>query len=154
VGQLDIYPVFERSQQIVNQLFDISLTKQLGPGGVPFVLNNRAVRAMIAEVEDKTATSFPEWFQAQGMLTEFILYSGYVHLHGGFDKLYNVGTNAIIPVNICHSEVAAFDRKFNEMHNALTVSIHRAAWTELTAEQHQQYQHFLIDRGIIAAWKL
>lgn len=154
VGQLDIYPVFERSRQIVNELFNIDLQQQLGPGGVPFVINNRAVRAMIADVEHRTSTAFPEWFQAQGMLTEFILYSGYIHLQGGFDKLYNVDTCEVAPVNICHSEVAAFDRKFKEMQNSLTVSIHRNAWTNLTAEQRQQYQHFLIDRGIIAAWKI
>lgn len=154
VGQLDIYPVFERSRQIVNELFNIDLQKQLGPGGVPFVINNRAVRAMIAEVEQRTSTAFPEWFQAQGMLTEFILYSGYIHLQDGFDKLYNVDVYEVIPVNICHSEVAAFDRKFKNMQNSLTVSIHRNAWTKLTAEQQQQYQHFLIDRGILAAWKL
>ncbi len=154
VGQLDIYPVFERSQQIVNELFGVDLKKQLGPGGVPFVINNQAARAMIADVEQRTATNFPEWFQAQGMLTEFILYSGYVHLQGGFDRLYNIDTSTVAPVNICHSEVSAFDRKFNDMQNALTVSVHRNAWTELTAEQRQQYQHFLIDRGILAAWKL
>lgn len=154
VGQLDIYPVFERSKQIVDTLFGINLQKQLGPGGVPFIINNRAARAMIADVETRTSTAFPEWFQAQGMLTEFILYSGYVHLQGGFDWLYNVNSCEVAPVNICHSEVAAFDRKFKEMQNSLTVSIHRNAWTELTAEQRQQYQHFLIDRSIIAAWKL
>lgn len=154
VGQLDIYPVFERSRQIVNELFDIDLPQQLGPGGVPFVINNRAARAMIADVEQRTLTAFPEWFQTQGMLTEFILYSGYIHLQGGFDKLYNIDACEVTPTNICHSEVAAFDRKFKDMQNSLTVSIHRNAWTNLTAEQRQQYQHFLIDRGIIAAWKI
>lgn len=154
VGQLNIYPVFERSRQIVNDLFNIDLQQQLGPGGVPFVINNRAARAMIADVEQRTSTAFPEWFQAQGMLTEFILYSGYIHLQGGFDKLYNVDACEVSPVNVCHSEVAAFDRKFKDMQNSVTVSIHRRAWTNLTAEQRQQYQYFLIDRGIIAAWKI
>jgi len=154
VGQLDIYPVFDRSREIVNQLFNIDLQSQLGPGGVPFILNNRTVRAMIADIEARTSTDFPTWFQAQGMLTEFILYSGYIHLQGGFEKVYNVETNAVFPVNICHSEVSAFDRKFADMKNASTVSIHRNAWKELTDEQRQQYQHFLIDRGVLAAWKL
>lgn len=154
VGQLEIYPVFDRSKQIVNDLFNIDLQQQLGPGGVPFIINNQMARGLIAEVEQRTAMRFPEWFQAQGMLTEFILYSGYIQYRGFTDILYNVDNNAIVPANVCHSEVAAFDRKFKDMQNALTVSIHRRAWTELTAEQRQQYQHFLIDRGIIAAWKL
>lgn len=154
VGQLEIYPVFDRSKQIVNELFSIDLQKQLGPGGVPFIINNQMARALIAEVEHRTAMKFPEWFQAQGMLTEFILYSGYIQYRGFTNVLYNVDNNDLVPVNICHSEVAAFDRKFKEMQNALTVSVHRNAWTEFTAEQRQQYQHFLIDRGILAAWKL
>ncbi len=154
VGQLDIYPVFDSSRQIVNNLFNIDLQQQLGPGGVPFIINNQMARALIAEVEQRTAMRFPEWFQAQGMLTEFILYSGYIQYRGFTDVLYNVDKNVIVPTNICHSEVSAFDRKFKDMQNALTVSVHRNAWTELTAEQRQQYQHFLIDRGVLAAWKL
>lgn len=154
VGQLDIYPVFDRSREIVNQLFNIDLQHQLGPGGVPFIINNRMVRSMIADIEQRTAEPFPEWFQSQGMLTEFILYSGYVQLQGGFEKVYNTKTNAVFPVNLCHSEVQAFERKFADMKNASTVSIHRGAWPNLTAEQRQQYQHFLIDRGVLAAWKL
>lgn len=154
VGQLDIYPVFDRSKQIVNNLFNIDLQQQLGPGGVPFVINNQMARALIADVEHRTVTKFPEWFQAQGMLTEFILYSGYIQYRGFTNVLYNVDNNAIVPTNVCHSEVASFDRKFKNMQQSLTVSVHRNAWTEFTAEQRQQYQHFLIDRGILAAWKL
>ena len=111
-------------------------------------------RALIAEVEQRTAMKFPEWFQAQGMLTEFILYSGYIQYRRLTDVLYNVNNNVVVPVNICHSEVAAFDRKFATMQNALTVSIHRNAWLELTSEQQKQYQHFLIDQGITSAWKI
>lgn len=154
VGHLEIYPVFDHSKQIVNELFNIDLQQQLGPGGVPFIINNQMARALIAEVEHRTAINFSDWFQAQGMLTEFILYSGYIQYRGLTNVLYNVDTNAITPVNICHSEVGAFDRKFDGMKNALTVSVHRNAWTELTDEQRQQYRHFLIDRNILSAYKL
>lgn len=151
VGQLKIYPVFDRSKQIVNELFNIDLQHQLGPGGVPFVIHNQMARALITEVENRTAIKFPEWFQAQGMLTEFILYSGYIQYRGLTDILYNVDNNAITPVNVCHSEVGAFDRKFNEMQTALTASIHRDAWTQMTQEQHWQYRDFLVERGITKA---
>lgn len=153
VGTLDIYPVFEPSQQIVNRLFGISVEKQLGPGGVPFFVHNQMVRAMIAEVERLTCMDFPEWFQAQGMLTEFILYSGFIQHRNCTDVLYS-DTNALSVCNLCHSEVAMFDHKFKQMSQSLTASIHRKAWDQLTPEQRQQYQHFLIDRGVIAAWKL
>jgi hypothetical protein len=149
VGKLDIYPVFEPSQQIVNQLFEIILTQQLGPGGVPFIINTKEVRRMVTWIEEHTKQNFVEWFQAQGMLTEFILYSGWMqYQHGGFDPLYNTSTSNIRPCNLCHSEVASFDRKFNEMQSTDTVSIHRRAWLQLTTEQKTKYTEFLASRGI------
>ena len=148
VGQLDIYPVFKPSQDIVNQLFDIELTKQLGPGGVPFIINTQATRDMVAWVEEHTHQDFVHWFQAQGMLTEFMLYSGWIQRQGGFDIMYNISKSDIHPCNLCHSEVASFDRKFNEMQSTDTVSIHRHAWTQLTPEQQTKYTDFLVSRGI------
>lgn len=153
VGTLDIYPVFEPSQQIVNRLFNISVEKQLGPGGVPFFVHNQMVRAMISDIERLTCTDFPEWFQAQGMLTEFILYSGYIQHRNCTQTLYS-DKNELEVCNVCHSEVKQFDEKFKQMNNSLTASIHRNAWKELTPEQRQAYQYFLIDRGVLAAWKL
>lgn len=156
-GQLDVYPVFEPSRQIVNQLFGIDLTQQAGPGGVPFVVNNHVVRDLIAQVFARTHQSFPDWFQSQGRLTEFLLYSGYiVKGAGSLDILYSKHNRIGGIVNVCHSEVDAWDRKFAEMQqlNTLTVSVHRQAWAELTTEQKHQYQTFLIDRGVTQAWQL
>ena len=149
VGQLDIYTVFEPSRQIVNQLFGIELTKQLGPGGVPFVINTQEARNMIAWIELHTQQDFAEWFQAQGMLTEFILYSGWIYYsHGSLDQIYDVSRTQITPCNLCHSEIHMFDQKFAKMRVADTVSIHRNAWTQLTQTQQAQYTHLLRDRGI------
>lgn len=149
VGELDIYPVFEPSQRIVNQLFGIDLVKQLGPGGVPFIINNAQSREMVQWIQAHTQQPFAEWFQNQGMLTEFILYSGWIqYKFGNLDKIYNTTKSTIIPCNLCHSEVAAFDRKFNTMAQATTVSVHRRAWTQLTPDQQAQYRNFLISRGI------
>ena len=36
-GRCPIYPVFDPSRKIVEQLFEIELPDQLGPGGVPFM---------------------------------------------------------------------------------------------------------------------
>ena len=149
VGELDIYPVFEPSQQIVNKLFDIDLVKQLGPGGVPFIINNDLCREMIQWLESHTQESFAKWFQNQGMLTEFILYSGWIqYKFGNFDTIYNTADSTVIPCNLCHSEVASFDRKFKAMAVATTVSVHRRAWTQLTPLQQTQYTNFLSSRGI------
>jgi hypothetical protein len=149
VGQLDIYSVFEPSRQIVNQLFNIELTKQLGPGGVPFIINNHEVRLMIDWIENHTQQDFATWFQAQGMLTEFILYSGWIYYnHGSLDHVYDVSKLQIIPCNLCHSEIHMFEQKFAKMRQANTVSIHRNAWAQLTQTQQAQYTRLLRDRGI------
>jgi hypothetical protein len=147
-GQLDIYPVFEQSRSRVSKLFGIDVVRQLGPGGVPFVFNTSMVRAMIADVEQRTGESFPAWFQAQGSVTEFILYSGYLESTHMMDLLYNTQRSRLIACNLCHSEDGAFDRKFREMQSSLTVSIHRNAWSRMSQEQQQQYLTFLQQRGI------
>jgi hypothetical protein len=156
VGLLDTPSVFEPSRLIVNQTYNINMTQQLGPGGVPFMFQNDAVRLMIAETTFLTGKSFPRWFQLFGRLTEFMLYSGYMlHRFNGFDTFYSKDTSFAV-CNVCHSEVAAWNRKFVEMTSpkVLTVSVHRKAWLQLTGGQQQQYQNFLIDRGIITAWQL
>lgn len=156
VGQLPIYPVFEPSRQIVNNTYNIDLQRQLGPGGVPFFFNNDIVRFMIADTTRQVKQPFPVWFQTQGMLTEFLLYSGYVEkCNGLWNKCYS-DVAAFQPVNICHSEVESFDRKSEAWNNAstLTVSIHRHAWEKLSEEQRTKYKYFLVDHGITKAWFL
>jgi hypothetical protein len=149
VGQLPVYPVFEPSRHLVNQLFDISLENQLGPGGVPFVTNTQQVQLMITWIESAVTQTFAAWFQEQGRLTEFLLYSGWIQFNtGSLDQLYNVDHVDMVPCNLCHSEVGAFDRKFQEMQKSTTVSIHRNAWTRLTTQQQNQYTEFLTSRGI------
>ena len=149
VGQLSIYPVFEPSRDIANQLFDIDLQQQLGPGGVPFIINARQARDMIAWIENHTQQSFASWFQRQGRLTEFILYSAWIQYRtGSLNTIYNAETNNIFPVNLCHSEVDQFEQKLSQMSTATTVSIHRNAWTQLTNNQQAQYMDFLHRRGI------
>lgn len=149
VGKLPIVSVFEPSRQIVNNLFSINLDSVLGPGGVPFVFNNAETREMITWIESHTQQPFVEWFQNQGMLTEFILYSGWIqYKFSSLEKVYNTAISNITPCNLCHSEVAMFDSKFAQMPQATTVSIHRRAWKQLTTQQQTQYQSFLQSRGI------
>jgi hypothetical protein len=153
VGHMPVYPVFEPARQIVNEFYQIDLDSQLGPGGVPFFFHNDTVRLMIAETAFRAQQSFPNWFQTQGRLTEFVLYSGFVkHRFGSFDAFYSPD-NAVFPCNMCHSEVSRFDAKLAEMSlpNTSTVSVHRDAWTQLAPEQQQQYRDLLIQRKITQA---
>ena len=150
-GSMPIYPVFGASLNITNKLFDIDLPAQLGPGGVPFFVEPSLTRELITEVELRTGQDFSDYFQQQGMLTEFILYSGYVwYRDQSFNKRYHTQSN-IYPANLCHSETGIFDSKFTAMNRAqtLTVSIHRNAWSKLNNEQQQQYHTLLAERGIL-----
>jgi hypothetical protein len=156
VGSMPLFPVFEPSKLIVNELYKIELDSQLGPGGVPFFFHNDTVRLMIAETAFATKKSFPVWFQEQGKLTEFVLYSGFLkYRFGGYDAFYS-STNAVFTCNVCHSETARFDAKLQEMQqpNINTVSVHRQAWTQLSESQQQQYRDFLTSRSISRAIEL
>ena len=150
VGQCPIQPVFDASRQICEQLWGQPLEHQLGPAGVPFLFHNSTVRAMISEITRRTGQAFPSWFQAQGRVTEFILYSSWVQ-YSGADHLYSAEC-AIHPVNLCHSEVGLFDHKIQYMRSpdTTTVSIHSRAWAQLTDPQRQQYRDLLVDRNIIS----
>ena len=146
--------MFDPSRKIVEQLFEIDLPDQLGPGGVPFVVHNDTVRMMIAEVTLRTRTSFPIWFQQQGMVTEFILYSGFVKfLCSDLSVLYSIENHIGHVVNVSHDETDAWSIKISQMahRNAITVSVHRGAWTQLTAQQRGEYRNLLLQRGIEAA---
>jgi hypothetical protein len=149
VGLLPIYPVFERSQQITNELFGIDLKQQAGPGGVPFFFHTQSLCEMIKHIEPHTQQRFGEWFQAQGMLTEFILYSGWIEYTSGLDSYYT-DQWCFTVCNLCHSETGIADIKLGAMSdpNILTVSIHRNAWTQLNSSQQQTYRDFLRSRGI------
>jgi hypothetical protein len=151
-GHYPIQPVFEESGRITSKLFQIDLERVLAPMGVPFLFDNQLVRGLIAEVEHRSQTPFIEWFGAHGMLTEFILYSGYVqYRYGSLDAISTVNSTMAYDVcNICHSEVGIFDTKFNsaELPSILTVSIHRRAWRQLRPDQQQRYQDFLISKNV------
>lgn len=150
-GYAPVISVFEPSRQIVSKLFDIDLQSVAGPAGIPFFFKNSLVREMIQTVESKTGQAFAEWFQQTGMVTEFILYSGYIQYRfGNLGSLYTNNHRTYKICNICHSEVESFDRKFQEMldPDILTVSIHRNAWSKLSEEQKSRYQNLLIKFGI------
>jgi hypothetical protein len=139
-------------------LFDIDLKNVAGPAGVPFFFHNSTVRSMIKDVELRTQQSFGEWFQKQGMVTEFILYSGYVEYRDTtLDVMYNQNNESKYQVcNVSHGEVELFNTKFLEMMHPdiLTVSVHRKAWTELTDIQRKAYRDFLTLHSISQAREL
>jgi len=156
-GYFPIFPVFAPAQKIVSELFGIKLVNVAGPAGVPFFFENNTVREMIAEVEQRTQQPFAKWFQETGMVTEFILYSGYIQYRDGtLNLMFTNGAQGYSLCNVCHSEVDNFDRKYLEMQedNNLTVSIHRGAWNQLSSIQKKAYLNLLTIRGLTCAKEL
>jgi len=152
VGHMPIQPVFEPSRSLVSALFGIDLQRQLGPMGVPFLFHSQSVRDMIDDVERRVQQPFSDWFHSQGMITEFILYSGFLESQGQLDHVYNTTVNNIKCCNLCHGEVSIFQDKFLVMPGSHTVSVHRGAWSQLQPEQQQQYRTLLHQRGIDVVW--
>ena len=157
-GYFPIAPIFSRSKEIVSSLFQINQQFVAGPAGVPFLFHNATVQEMISTVTEKTKQNFSIWFQKQGMVTEFILYSGFIQYRDqGLDKIYNCSPAIGYRLcNVCHSEVDIFDLKFLDMqnNNNITVSVHRNAWKKLSNSQQKAYQDFLIFKGITRAKEL
>ena len=147
LGIQSIVPVFSNSGQIASNLFGMPVTHVASPAGVPFFFHNHTVRQMIAEIENLTQHSFPKWFQEQGMLTEFILYTGFVqYKHKDLNKIYLNQFQRKLCNNICHSEVRIFDKKLQMARDdrPLTIGVHRRAWSQLTQRQQQAYVDYLV----------
>lgn len=146
-----ILPVFEPAAEIAGRLFNISVTEIFEPAGVPFIFHNDSLRKMIHDVENLAGHDFLSWFQAQGMLTEFVLYSAYLkYLHGNLLEICNQSNSRVLSNNICHSEVEHFDRKLTQakINQGLTIGVHRRAWPQLTTQQQTDYVEYLISRGL------
>ena len=155
-GYTPIQPVFKPAGLLVSKLFDIDIAHVAGPSGVPFLFHGNTVREMVSMVTKITNQSFPAWFQQMGMITEFILYTGYIlYRDGTLDRVYskNYPIKCIPGVNICHSETDQFDKKILTMlqDNILTVGIHRNCWNKLTSNQQALYVTILQSRGITQA---
>ena len=153
-GYFKIFPVFEPAKNIVSKLFNIELKNVAGPGGVPFFFHNGTVRSMIKDIELRTNQVFADWFQQQGMVTEFILYSGYLEYRDTtLDVMYTCNAEYYKVCNVCHNETEIFNLKFIDMMhpNTLTVSVHRGAWKELSEIQRKAYRDYLIMHGISRA---
>jgi hypothetical protein len=149
--------VFEPAAKIASDLFGITVEHVAQPAGVPFIFNNQDVRQMINKIETMTHDNFAEWFQRQGMLTEFVLYTAFIQYKYQDLKQVYLGRNQIkLCNNICHSEVKIFDIKLQHARDRrpLTVGVHRNAWQQLTEQQKQSYRDYLESIGLTTARSL
>jgi hypothetical protein len=110
---------------------------------------------MIVDVAARVGEDFTIWFQQQILLTEFILYSGYMeYIHGSLDKVCTIppSTKPYSACNICHSDIEQIDQKLEQMlsndPDLLSVSVHRRAWDNFNNKQKELYRNMLLSRGI------
>jgi len=157
LGINPVISVFEPAAKIAGDLFGITVSHVAQPAGVPFIFNNHDVRQMIEEIERMTHDNFAEWFQQQGMLTEFVLYTAFIQYKYQDLKQVYLGRNQTkLCNNICHSELNIFDIKLQQAQDCrpLTVGVHRNAWRQLTEQQKQSYRDYLESIGLTTARRL
>jgi hypothetical protein len=152
-----VLEVFAPAAKIAGDLFGITVTHVAQPAGVPFIFNNHDVRQMIDKIETMTHDNFAEWFQQQGMLTEFVLYTAFIQYKYQDLKQVYLGRNQTkLCNNICHSELNIFDIKLQQARDRrpLTIGVHRNAWRRLTGQQKQSYRDYLESVGLDTARSL
>jgi hypothetical protein len=155
-GTHPIPEVFYPSARIIGELFGVTLTRNGGSSGVPFIFNNNIIRDMLVEIKSRTGQEFSDWFQEQGMVTEYLLYVGYnLYLHRSMDKFYSL-TYPYTVANLCHNQTGIIEEKLIEMlePDKLTISVHRRAWAVMNEKQRSTYKQILVSRGLTTAQEL
>lgn len=155
LGWIPTIEVFAPAQRIANEIFQSKNDQTLAPAGVPFFFHNQSVREMINDLESRTQQDFKSWFLAQGLLTEFVLYSTWTSIDTSRKALYDAPSLEFRVCNICHSVVDSFDDLIG-LHDDTTVSlsIHRRAWHKLSTKQKEIFRDRLVACGISRAGEL
>ena len=159
VGRMHLSPHFESAKVFVEQYYGIEIEMVLGPSGVPYVFHNDDVREMIAGIPN-----FLNFFQtaqrSPTLLTEFVLYAGYIiKKYGSVEVIYNPNKLKIDPTqktyinvaNLADWEVNNFDTFIKTINDpkTLTASIHRRTYQHLTQEQLLTWVLFLKQKHLI-----
>jgi len=148
-------PVFKSAEEFVEQFYNIESKQVIGPGGVPFFFHTETITDLIADLEQNHNTNLLDFFTKHVMhpimLTEFMLYSGFVkYKYGTHDTLYSQYQYYAIN-NVADFQVSEFDTIFGYMqqdHN-LTASIHRRVYPLLTDQQLACWVDFLYNKQLI-----
>lgn len=150
-GWIPVIPVFQPAADIARDLFGMDQQQMLQPAGVPFFFHNPSMRNMIAWTESHTSQKFESWFQDQGMLTEFVIYSMWISKHGQ-DLYTSNGSGWLRVCNVCHTQTERFDQILDTLAtSSVTISVHRNAWRNLDQRQRQRFQDLLTTKGIESA---
>lgn len=152
IGWMPTISVFQPAQDIANRLWNSDNALTLIPGGVPFFFHNECMRSMIQDIESRKQQDFKSWFLAQGKLTEFVLYSTWISTDQERKNLYANDNYLFTTQNICHSDAGQLDQMIQRIDDhAVSISIHRRAWSALSPSQKTLFRQKLLARGISRA---
>lgn len=159
VGRMHLSPHFEPAKAFVEQYYGIEIEMVLGPSGVPYVFHTEDVVEMISGIPD-FITFFQQAQKNPTLLTEFVLYAGYIiKKYGSVEVIYNPNKLKIDPTqktyinvaNLADWETDCFDDFMSTVceTKTLTASIHRRAYQNLTQDQLLTWVLFLESRQLI-----
>jgi hypothetical protein len=152
-NSINTIDAFIKSRVYVENLFNITLEKTIGPAGVPFMFHTATVKEMCEIIEETKGEKFGN-FMALHMydpdrVTEFILYSGFVKFkYGDFGSLYSE-TQVYGISNLDHFELDRFSEIFSGMFKAFTIGMHRRVYPKLTEQQLGEWLSLLYSRNLI-----
>jgi hypothetical protein len=146
---------FESAERFVENFFNISLSRIVGPGGVPFIFHNPTVKDMIEDCEKISGLSFIDFFLDNVLfpnhITEFVLYSGYIqYKYNNFNHLYSE-RRMWECVNVADWEIDRYEELLVSMHiyKTITVSVQGKAWKLLSPSQQLSYLDFLNSKKLV-----
>lgn len=150
----DIQPVFKDGWDYIVQMLGIDdPNTQVGPAGVPYIMITDLVRSLFKWIEEtQNYTSFIDWFVKYNLyptlVTEFLLYSAWEYKTTKYEL--RTGKQIWRCINIARDEYGIFDEKMQSMRrpNALTASIHRDVFKNLTEAQTQEWHDYLASKGL------
>ena len=148
-------PAFKTAQDSIEKLFNISLPRVIGPGGVPFMFYTPAVKLMVNDIEKLTNISFFDFFTANVLrpvaMTEFMLYSGFItKQYKTYDTLYS-DIQYYTVTNLADWQLDQFDQVIECMSHPsnITASVQGRAYPHLSNEQLDRWLDFLLSKQLI-----
>jgi hypothetical protein len=153
-GIYPVQPVFTSGKQFLEGYYNINMPEIIGPGGVPFVFHTATVQSLVKSFGPKFG-DFLKFFKTNvsnpNVITEFYLYSSFILAREGtYKKLYNT-TRYYSCYNLAEHELDTFDSIYHAITHddrALTASMHRKAYSMLSAKQLRRWQKFLSQSGL------
>jgi hypothetical protein len=143
-------PVFRPAQIFVEQYFNITSPQVIGPGGVPFMFHTETVKSLVSTIPD-FFNFFCKHMKYPYLLTEFMLYSGFVkQRYGNHSTLYSQRQFYKF-CNIADWQVSEFDKiwKLTEDPSLLTISIQERAYKHLSDQQFDTWINYLKSKNLL-----